>query len=288
MLNKTIDRIRLFFLRKNKPYLCFYNILGFIPGNIRLYETAISHKSLNQNSHHHVENNERLEFLGDTVLDSIVADILYRHFPKQKEGFLTRTKSKIVQRESLNKLSDEIGLTDYIRNSINSNPHNTNIGGNAFEAIVGAIYLDKGYDFCYRFIRDQIIEKHFDIDKIAKTEENYKSTILEWGQKKKILISFTTIQECVTDNNVNIFNTIVTAEDIEIGAGKGFNKKESQQKAAEMAVKKLKDKTLCDQIKKLAEERTIHTGKQEENKAEHVTDDSQCCADDAPESHNAE
>lgn len=286
MFSKTIDKIRLFLLGKEKPYLCFYNILGFIPGDIRLYETAISHKSLNQNSHHHVENNERLEFLGDTVLDSIVADILYRRFPKQKEGFLTRTKSKIVQRESLNKLSDEIGLTDYIRNSINSNPHNTNIGGNAFEAIVGAIYLDKGYNFCYKFIRDQIIDKHFDLKKIAKTEENYKSTILEWGQKKKVIINFTTVQEGVTDNNVNIFKTIVTAEGVEVGTGKGFNKKESQQKAAEMAVKRLRDKTFCDQIKKLAEERANPAEKQEESNQ--VTDGSQCCAGDAPESHSAE
>lgn len=286
MFSKTIDKIRLFLLGKEKPYLCFYNILGFIPGDIRLYETAISHKSLNQNSHHHVENNERLEFLGDTVLDSIVADILYRRFPKQKEGFLTRTKSKIVQRESLNKLSDEIGLTDYIRNSINSNPHNTNIGGNAFEAIVGAIYLDKGYNFCYKFIRDQIIDKHFDLNKIAKTEENYKSTILEWGQKKKVIINFTTVQEGVTDNNVNIFKTIVTAEGVEVGTGKGFNKKESQQKAAEMAVKRLRDKTFCDQIKKLAEERANPAEKQEES--HQVTDGSQCCAGDAPESHSAE
>lgn len=259
MLDKILIAVRLKFC-KNRSYRDFYDFLGFLPGNIELYESALSHKSLLRNSNAAgaasvARDNERLEFLGDAILDAIVADILYRNFPDRKEGFLTKTKSKIVQRDSLNRLSEKIGLTRRIRNSIHEHMEHTNIGGNALEALIGAIYLDKGYDFCYRFVRDEIISKHYDLNVVAEVQGNFKSMILEWGQKRHVKIVFSTEYENTIENNVNIFKTVVYAEDVQIGQGKGASKKESQQKAAEVAVNLLKNKAMCDSIKARSLER---------------------------------
>ena len=145
VLRNEIDKIRLLFRKNRESYLCFYRILGFYPRNIQLYEQALLHKSTSVRSDKgRPLNNERLEFLGDAILDAIVGDIVYKRFEGKREGFLTNTRSKIVQRETLNKLAVEIGLDKLIKYSTRSSSHNSYMYGNAFEAFIGAIIWIRG------------------------------------------------------------------------------------------------------------------------------------------------
>ena len=147
MLNNLIDRIKLSFRKDKELYSSLYAILGFYPRHIDNYKMALMHKSImHRNSKGKPVNNERLEFLGDAILDAIVGDIVYHHFPGKREGFLTNTRSKLVQRDTLNKLSQEMGIDQLILSNGHSASHNSYLGGNAFEALVGAIYLDKNED----------------------------------------------------------------------------------------------------------------------------------------------
>ena len=170
-----IDRIRLPFRKDKESYSRLYKILGFYPHNIHYYKQAFIHKSTNKkgNKEEKLNNNERLEFLGDAILDAIVGDIVYQHFDGKREGFLTNTRSKIVQRDTLNKIAVEIGLDKLVKSDMNNSSHNSYMGGNAFEALVGAVYLDRGYDYCMRFMRDRIMKQLINmktiIDKIIKS-----------------------------------------------------------------------------------------------------------------------
>lgn len=261
MFTQLYKRIRLLRNRSKEPYLSIYKIVGFYPDNIHLYEQAFLHKSSSiEAGDGRWMNNERMEFLGDAVLDAIVADIVYKHFQNKREGFLTNTRSKIVQRETLNRVAVELGLDKMVVYSAKLNSHNNHMYGNALEALIGAIYLDKGYDTCYRFIRDVIIKKYIDLDNIAKKEVNFKSSLIEWSQKNKLEISFELI-ESFTDNDGNpVFQTGVFLSDEQIGVGIGYSKKESQQNAAKMAVKKLRtDKDFQLFISELKKKRTGET-----------------------------
>ena len=170
-------------------YLFFKNMLGFIPRNTRLYQIAFIHKSksLDMGKGRRV-NNERLEYLGDAVLSAIVADFLYKKYPSQGEGYLTEMRSKIVSRANLNKLAQKIGLSQLIQYNRESQGIFKSIDGDTFEALVGAIYLEKGYKFTRRVIIDKIINLHLDVDAMAHTDWNFKSKLIDWGQKnhKKI------------------------------------------------------------------------------------------------------
>jgi len=172
------------------------NIFGFYPGNIFLYQLAFRHKSAAVESHNgHKISNERLEYLGDAVLGAVVADYLFKKFPYKNEGFLTEMRSRIVSRSSLNKLSQKLGL-DILVSLINDNKSVfKSVNGDAFEALIGAIYLDKGFQFTRRIIIKRIIELHVDVEALQKTEVNFKSRLLEWGQKEKRNIEFVVTSE---------------------------------------------------------------------------------------------
>ena len=241
MLRNKIDKIRLLFCKDRESYFCFYRILGFYPRNIRLYEQALLHKSTAVRSEKgRPLNNERLEFLGDAILDAIVGYIVYQHFEGKREGFLTNTRSKIVQRETVNKLAVEIGLDKLIKYSTRSSSHNSYMYGNAFEAFIGAIYLDRGYECCKQFMQKKIIEPYIDLDKLSRKEVNFKSKLIEWSQKNKMEVSFELIEQFLDKENNPVFQTEVRIEGILGGAGTGYSKKESQQNAAQMALKKIK------------------------------------------------
>ena len=241
MLRNKIDKIRLLFRKDRESYSCFYRILGFYPRNIRLYEQALLHKSTAVRSEKgRPLNNERLEFLGDAILDAIVGDIVYQHFEGKREGFLTNTRSKIVQRETLNKLAVEIGLDKLIKYSTRSSSHNSYMYGNAFEAFIGAIYLDRGYECCKQFMERRIIEPYIDLDKLSRKEVNFKSKLIEWSQKNKMEVSFELIEQSLDKENNPVFQTAVRIEGILGGSGTGYSKKESQQNAAQMTLKKIK------------------------------------------------
>ena len=242
MLRNQIDKIRLLFRKERESYFCFYKILGFFPRNIRVYEQALLHKSTSIRSDKGKPlNNERLEFLGDAILDAIVGDIVYKHFEGRREGFLTNTRSKIVQRETLNKLAVEIGLDKLVKYSTRSSSHNSYMYGNAFEAFIGAIYLDQGYERCKQFMEEKIFKNYIDLDKMSRKEVNFKSKLIEWSQKNKMEVSFELIEQFLDRDYNPMFQTEIRIEGISAGTGTGYSKKESQQNAAQMALKKIKN-----------------------------------------------
>lgn len=245
MLNKTfsnlIDRIRLLFRKDKESYLCFYRILGFYPHDIRIYEQALLHKSSSiKLEKGRFLNNERLEFLGDAILDAVVGDIVYRKFEGKREGFLTNTRSKIVSRESLNYVADQIGLSRLVKFNARQSSHNSYMGGNAFEALVGAVYLDRGYAYCQYFMEERIIGSYLDLNKISRKEVNFKSKLIEWTQKNKVEISFELLNQTYDEFNSPIFETEVLIEGVHACKGKGYSKKESQQVAAHDTLNKIK------------------------------------------------
>ena len=241
MLRNQIDKIRLLFRKDRESYFCFYRILGFFPRDIRFYEQALLHKSTSIRSEKgRPLNNERLEFLGDAILDAIVGDIVYKHFEGRREGFLTNTRSKIVQRETLNKLAVEIGLDKLVKYSTRSSSHNSYMYGNAFEAFIGAIYLDQGYERCKQFMEKKILKNYIDLDKMSRKEVNFKSKLIEWSQKTKMEVSFELIEQFLDQDYNPMFHTEVRIESLSAGTGTGYSKKESQQNAAQMALKKIK------------------------------------------------
>ena len=250
MLRNQIDKIRLLFRKDKESYFCFYKILGFYPRNIQLYQQALLHKSTSIRSEKgRPLNNERLEFLGDAILDAIVGGIVYKHFEGRREGFLTNTRSKIVQRETLNKLAVEIGLDKLVKYSTRSSSHNSYMYGNAFEAFIGAIYLDQGYERCKRFMEEKIFKNYIDLDKMSRKEVNFKSKLIEWSQKSKVEVSFELIEQFLDEDYNPMFHTEIRIEGISAGKGTGYSKKESQQNAAQAALKKIKnDASFKEQI----------------------------------------
>ena len=252
VLRNEIDKIRLLFRKDRESYLCFYRILGFYPRNIQLYEQALLHKSTSVRSDKgRPLNNERLEFLGDAILDAIVGDIVYKRFEGKREGFLTNTRSKIVQRETLNKLAVEIGLDKLIKYSTRSSSHTSYMYGNAFEAFIGAIYLDQGYERCKQFMEQRIINRYIDLDKISRKEVNFKSKLIEWSQKNKMEVSFELIEQFLDHDSNPVFQTEVRIVGLPAGTGPGYSKKESQQNAAQMAIKKVKEPTFMSTIEEI-------------------------------------
>ena len=241
MLNNFIDRIKLSFRKDKELYLSLYDILGFYPHNISYYKMALMHKSImHRNAKGKPVNNERLEFLGDAVLDAVVGDIVYQHFPGKREGFLTNTRSKLVQRETLNKLAQEMGITQLVLSNGRSSSHNSYMGGNAFEALVGAVYLDRGYDVCMQFMQKRILAQMINIDKVAYKEVNFKSKLIEWSQKNRVKLDFIQVNQEKDKNGSPVFTYKVLVEGVEGGIGKGYSKKESQQNASKLTLERLR------------------------------------------------
>jgi ribonuclease-3 len=235
-----LNRIRLIFHPKKESYFALHKILGFFPNDISLYEEALLHKSSSREKHSgHYRNNERLEFLGDAILDAVVADIVFKKFKNKDEGFLTNTRSKIVKRETLDKISRELGLNKLVISSTRFNSQKTHILGNALEAFIGAVYLDQGYRKTYRFVNEKIINTYLNIESLAKKEVNFKSKLLEWSQKSKVNMEFSILENFMDNENNPIFQSQALLNGLSAGVGTGFSKKESQQQAAQMAMKKI-------------------------------------------------
>ena len=269
MLANITDRIRLFFRKEKEPYFRFYRILGFYPHNIKIYKQALLHKSSSVKTQGKLINNERLEFLGDAILDAVVADIVYKKFEGKREGFLTNTRSKIVQRETLNNLAINIGLDKLIKYSSKQSSHNSYMSGNAFEALIGAIYLDRGYNACKKFMEERIIGKYINIDKISRKEVNFKSKLIEWSQKNKFEIEFRLIGQSLDESQNPVFETQIIVENVPGGSGKGYSKKESQQAAAHLTMSMIKkDSIFIDAIFAAKNERESINKQSENNIAE--------------------
>lgn len=246
-----LQHIRFSMSKQREPYFLFREILGFYPKNIELYQLALRHKSSSIRRDNGVLlNNERLEFLGDAVLDVLVADLLFHHFESEGEGFLTNTRSKIVQRATLNKIALELGLDKLIVAAVNTSSPRESIFGNTLEALIGAIYLDRGYRVCKQFLEKKIIERFLDIEGIAKKEINFKSRLLEWSQHYKITLNFKTWErEDSPSKHSPIFECDAYLGNICVANGQGYSKKMAQQQASEKALNKLeKDKNFQQEV----------------------------------------
>ena len=257
-INNFIDRLKLPFRQDKELFSSLYGILGFYPRNIEYYRQALVHKSIGKrNDKGKPLNNERLEFLGDAILDAAVGHIVYRHYEGKREGFLTNTRSKLVSRETLGKLAIEMGLPRFILSSGHNNSHNSYVGGNAFEALVGAIYLDRGYDACMWFWENRVLGKYINLDKVAFKEVNFKSKLLEWSQKNKVRMDYKMLKQKKDENNNPVFSFQVIIEGIEGEKGSGYSKKEAQQQASKDTLQKLKrEPQFVDAIFKAKSNRT--------------------------------
>jgi ribonuclease-3 len=217
-------------------------ILGFSPGNLELYEIAFIHRSATFTlSSGKKVNNERLEYLGDAVLDAILSDYLFENFPDANEGFLTKIRSRIVNRDVLNELSVSMGINKILISKINSSPLTKNLYGDAFEALIGAVFLDKGFKKTKKVFIKNVLNKYLDLNLIVKTDTDYKSLVFEWVQKHKSNLIFTYNEEYDFNLKKSVFSTVLFIDKKEFGEGHGSSKKEAEQEAACQAWKKLKD-----------------------------------------------
>jgi ribonuclease-3 len=240
-LNNIIDRIKLPFRKEKELFSALYTILGFYPHNIEYYKQALMHKSIRKrNDKGKPLNNERLEFLGDAILDAVVGDVVFRQYEGKREGFLTNTRSKLVSRDTLGKVASEMGLGGLLLSAGHSTSHNSYVEGNALEALVGAIYLDRGYDACMWFWEYRILGRYINIDKVAYKEVNFKSKLLEWSQKNRVRMEFQMLKQKQDDKGNPMFSFQVMLEKVEGEQGTGFSKKEAQQQAAKETLQRLK------------------------------------------------
>ena len=241
LIRDLLDYIKLPFRKDKELYFSIQRIVGFYPHRIDYFKQALMHKSIGKrNAKGRPVNNERLEFLGDAILDAVVGDIVYRHFEGKREGFLTNTRSKIVQRETLNRLAREMGVNELIISSGHSSSHNSYVGGNAFEALIGAIYLDRGYDACMRFMEKRVLNELINIDKVAYKEVNFKSKLLEWSQKNRVKLVFKLLEQKSDEKGSPVFTYQVVIEGVEGESGTGYSKKESQQQASKLTLQRLR------------------------------------------------
>jgi ribonuclease-3 len=234
-----IHAIRLPFLPDRKFYLQFRRLTGFFPGNLELYKIAFRHRSASSYDSGGARiNNERLEYLGDAILDAIIADYLYQQFPDKDEGYLTQLRSKIVKRKQLNNLGRKLGIGPFIISNTRNNQIKVNILGNTLEALIGAIYLDRGYYNTRKFVIRRVLNEYLDLNRLARKESDYKSRVIEWAQKHKKDIQFIS-RESSEHLGETYFVSSIVMMDEELGTGSGYSKKDAEQMAAEEALQKL-------------------------------------------------
>ncbi len=234
--------IRLYFSPDKNFYESLRNILGFYPSNINLYQQAFRHSSVSQSLKTGIKiSNERLEFLGDSIIGSVVAEYLFKKFPYKDEGFLTKMRSKIVSRNQHNQIALKLGLNKFIEaqnDRFGAKP--TSITGDAFEALVGAIYLDKGYKAAQNFLIKRIINVHIDIDDLETKEVDFKSKFIEWAQKEKKEFRFETVEDGATATNKQYVVHLIVESQV-FGTSQHISKKRAEQLAAEQACSLLKE-----------------------------------------------
>jgi ribonuclease-3 len=212
------------------------NVLGIKTGNLSLYTTALSHRSVKENAD---ENNERLEYLGDAILSAIVADYLFKKYPYKGEGFLTEMRSKMVNRQQLNDLAIKIGLKKLaLYNKVDGSLKGSQIFGNTLEALIGAFYLDKGYLKTQKWVTKQMIIPHLYVDDLELIDINLKNKLIGWASKNGKTLGFETVEEKL-ENNRRVFSIAAVLDGEQLAVGKGYNKKDASQIAAQQAIEKL-------------------------------------------------
>jgi ribonuclease III len=242
--------VSLFRKRKNGTYILDKRefgsrlkvLLGFRPGDLMIYEAAFIHRSASHTLPNGQRiNNERLEFLGDAVLDMILSDFLFEKYPDGSEGFMTKIRSRIVNREVLNQLAVSMEINKLLVSNISSGHITKHLYGDALEALIGAIFLDKGFKKTEQFFIRKVLEKYLDLKTIVTTENDFKSLVFEWVQKKKHNLTFTYNEEYDFDFKKSVFTTILYIDKEEFGKGQGDSKKEAEQEASRQAWERLND-----------------------------------------------
>lgn len=242
MVRKIVQRVKLFSSDRKEFYLFLKDLLGFYPLNLKLYDLAFVHKSASTvDSQGNYVNNERLEYLGDAILGAVIADFLYNRFPQEDEGFLTKTRSKLVNRAILTKLTHDMGLHVFIQSNTTKNMDKSHIYGDALEALIGAIYLDRDYHAAKFFIIKKILPQFVDLNEIEHEDSNFKSQLIEWSQKNKRGIEFETIEEPNEKTKQPKFIATIKIDNKEVAKGIGTSKKEAHQNAAKKTIEKIKD-----------------------------------------------
>jgi ribonuclease-3 len=240
VLKIIFQRIKLFSSPRKEFYLFLKRLIGFYPQTLSYYDTAFTHRSTSRlNTQGQAVNNERLEYLGDAILGAVIADFLYNRFPMEDEGFLTKMRSKLVNRAILTSLTHEMGLNRFIDANTNNAVEKSHIYGDALEALIGAIYLDKGYLAAKFFITKRILSRYIDLHQLEQLDLNFKSRLIEWSQKGKRDVKFDTVEEYPDNGRHPRFVSKVEADGKVVGRGTGSSKKEAQQNAAREALKKL-------------------------------------------------
>jgi ribonuclease III len=209
-------------------------MLGFIPSNINLFKLAFYHKSTSTEKLYAVQSNERLEYLGDAVLGTIVAEYLFKKYPNSDEGFLTKMRSKIVKRKSLNRIADKMGL-DMLLNEYNNTRLSRSMLGNALEALVGAVYLERGYHGTKRYVVNKILRSYLDIHELETFDDNYKSQLLEWCQKNGQSVAYKMLAKYKFEKR-DRFKVAVLIDGKKVATADDFNKKSAEQTASEKAM----------------------------------------------------
>ena len=226
---------QIYFSKDKKLFHSLKNLLGFYPRNLAVYKLAFSHRS---NAGEHPSglklSNERLEYLGDAVLGAVVAEMLFKKFPFREEGFLTEMRSKIVNRENLNKLSIKLGIDQLMSGSIDPASKNRSVYGDAFEALIGAVYIDKGYEVVRKLLLQRFIKHHIDVEELEMLENNFKSKLINWGQREKRNVEFEFLEE-IDNGGKRLLRVRVLVDAAELAKGEDYSKKRAEQIAAQRA-----------------------------------------------------
>jgi len=229
------DTVKALFSADKELSQSLKNIFGFYPGNIFLYQLAFKHKSVSSETLNGYKlSNERLEYLGDAILSAVIADFLFKKFPYKNEGFLTEMRSRIVSRASLNKLSQKLGLDKLINYSTDGRSKFRSVNGDAFEAFIGALYLDKGFEYTRKIIITRIVDMHIDLETLEKSDYNFKSKLIEWAQKEKQQLDFKLIGE-TGESYDKMYIVEININDTAYASAKDFSIKGAEQLAAEKA-----------------------------------------------------
>ena len=233
------SQFRIYISGDKKFFHSLKNLIGFYPSNLAVYKLAFSHRSSAEEHPSGLKlSNERLEYLGDAILGAVVAELLFKKFPFKEEGFLTEMRSKIVNRENLNKLALKLGIDHYMNGSIDPAAKSRSVYGDAFEALIGAVYIDKGYEVTRKMILNRFVKHHIDVEELEQLEKNFKSKLINWGQRERKNVEFEFLEE-VDNGGKRLLRVRVLVDGVELAKGEDYSKKRAEQIAAQIACESL-------------------------------------------------
>lgn len=234
-----LSYIRYHFSKDRDFVASLRNLLGYTPDNLAVYHLAFRHRSTAEEHPSGIKlSNERLEYLGDAVLGAVIAELLFKKFPFREEGFLTEMRSRIVNREHLNRLSMKLGINRFVESSIDPGAKTRSAYGDAFEALIGAVYIDQGYEVTRKIILNRIVRHHIDLETMETADTNFKSRLINWAQRERKSIAFELLDE-VENGGKRLLRVRLLVDGTEVSRGEDYSKKRAEQIAAERAIQAL-------------------------------------------------